>query len=144
MGHPPELTRYEARGTVVHGGAARLESSGFDVAFDGSADRDTTLPSPAELLCASLCACLLKNVERFSRRLPFRYESARVHVEAERESAPPRIVRMRYRLEIVTDEPARRVELLHKNVRKFGTISGTLSAACELDGEIVAIAPSAE
>jgi hypothetical protein len=49
-------------------------------------------------------------------------------------------VRLHYRLRVVTDEPAARVELLHKNIRKFGTITNTLAAACELTGEIDAVA----
>ncbi len=49
---------------------------------------------------------------------------------------------MHYRLRVVTDEPAHRVELLHKNVRKFGTISNTLAAACELTGQIEAVVPT--
>jgi hypothetical protein len=46
---------------------------------------------------------------------------------------------MHYRLRVVTDEPPARVELLHKNIRKFGTITNTLAAACELTGEIEAV-----
>jgi uncharacterized OsmC-like protein len=79
---------------------------------------------------------MLKNVERFSKMLPFRYESASIEVMAEREEPPPRIVRIHYRLRVVTDEPAHRVDLLHKNVRKFGTITNTLAAACELTGTV--------
>jgi len=75
--------------------------------------------------------------------LPFRYESATIEVRADREEPPPRIVRMHYRLRVVTDESPARVELLHKNIRKFGTISNTLAAACDLTGEIEAVAPSA-
>jgi uncharacterized OsmC-like protein len=71
------------------------------------------------LLCAALSACILKNVERFTQMLPFRYESASIEVSADHEEPPPRIVRMHYRLRVVTDEPAARVELLHRNIRKF-------------------------
>ena len=52
--------------------------------------------------------------------------------------SPPPIVRARYRLRIETDEPQRRVELLHRNILRFGTITNTLAAACELTGTIVA------
>ena len=54
---------------------------------------------------------MLKNVERFSGLLPFRYQHARVQVELERQEPPPRIVRARYTLRIVTDEPQHRLEL---------------------------------
>ncbi|MBK9072762.1 MAG: hypothetical protein IPL79_17435 [Myxococcales bacterium] len=51
---------------------------------------------------------------------------------------------MSYHLRVVTDELAARVELLHRNIRKFGTISNTLAAACELTGTIEAILPGAQ
>ena len=132
---------YAARGTLRAGGEGQLDAHGLATPFDGTAGRLDALPGPADVLCAALCACILKNVERFSHMLPFRYESASVEVVAEREEPPPRIVGIRYHLRVVTDEPAHRVEILHKNVRKFGTITNTLAAACELSGEIEAVAP---
>lgn len=133
--------RYQANGSVQAGGSGRLRAHGLDIAFDGTAGRLDDLPGPADVLSAALCACLLKNVERFSHLLSFRYESASVEIVAEREEPPPRIVRVTYHLRVVTDEPAARVDLLHKNIRKFGTITNTLAAACELTGEIEAVAP---
>jgi uncharacterized OsmC-like protein len=88
-----------------------------------------------------LAACILKNIERFSELLPLEYEVATVEVEAERQDSPPRMTRMRYRVEIVTDEAQSRIDLLHRNIRKHGTITNTLAAACELSGEIVARPP---
>ena len=134
------VTTYFATGSVRAGGEGHLEAHGLSTAFDGTAGRLEALPGPADVLCAALSACMLKNVERFSHLLPFRYASASIEVSAEREEAPPRIVRMRYRLRIVTEEPAHRLELLHTNLRKFGTITNTLSAACELTGELEAVA----
>ena len=102
------------------------------------------MPGPADMLCAALSACILKNVERFSHLLSFRYESASIDVSAERDEPPPRIVSMRYLLRVVTDEPPSRVELLHRNICKYGTITNTLAAACELSGTIEAVAPEPE
>ncbi len=96
---------------------------------------------PADLLGAAFAACLLKNVERFSHLLPFRYDGASVHVELEREDRPPRIARIRYELRLVTDEPPRRVALLERNLVRFGTIYNTLLAACEVSGDVVAEPP---
>jgi uncharacterized OsmC-like protein len=127
---------YEATGTVRAGGEGRLDAHGLATAFDGSAGRVDSLPGPADVLSAALCACILKNVERFSHMLPFAYESATVKVVAEREEPPPHIARMHYELEIVTDEPEGRIELLHRNIQKFGTITNTLSKACEVTGTI--------
>ena len=132
---------YQATGTVRAGGDGHLAAHGLSAPFDATAGRLDDLPGPADVLCAALCACLLQNVERFSHLMPFLYQSASVEVVAEREAPPPRVVRVHYRLRVVTDEPAQRVDLLHRNVRKYGTITNTLAAACELTGEIEAVAP---
>jgi len=132
-------TRYEVSGENSPGGAGRIVSRTSTIAFDGSRETGAVLPGPADLLAAALAACILKNVERFSGMLPFRYQRATVDVVVERDEPPPRIVRARYTLRVETDEPVRRVELLHRNIRQFGTITNTLAAACDLQGEIVAI-----
>ncbi len=131
------MSSYEVTGTSQPGGQATLSVFGSPLSVDASSRRDLVQPGPAELLCAALAACLLKNVERFSTLLPFRYDAARVHVSAVRQDSPPRFTHFTYRLEIVTDEPERRVELFHKNIRKFGTVSGTLGLAAEVVGELV-------
>jgi hypothetical protein len=41
-----------------------------------------------------------------------------------------------YELIVDTDETDHRLELLHKNVRKFGTISNTVADAVDLKGTI--------
>ena len=132
---------YRATGRVRAGGEGQLEAHGLGTPFDATAGRLDTLAGPADILCAALCACILKNVERFSHLLPFRYQSASIEVSAERDEPPPRIVSMRYSLRVVTDEPPQRIELLHRNIRKYGTITNTLAAACELSGTIEAVAP---
>ena len=137
-------TTYRATGSVRAGGEGHLEAHGLGTPFDATAGRLDTLAGPADILCAALCACILKNVERFSHLLPFRYQSASIEVSAERDEPPPRIVSMRYLLHVVTDEPPSRVELLHRNICKFGTITNTLAAACELSGTIEAVAPEPE
>jgi hypothetical protein len=82
------------------------------------------------------------DVERFAGILRFRYECARIRVEVEREDSPPRIVRACYRLTITTDESPHRLQLLHRNILLFGTITNTLAAACELTGSIHAEPPA--
>jgi len=135
---------YRATGSVRAGGEGHLEAHGLGTPFDATAGRLDTLAGPADILCAALSACILKNVERFSHLLPFRYQSASIEVSAERDEPPPRIVSMRYLLRVVTDEPPSRVELLHRNICKYGTITNTLAAACELSGTIEAVAPEPE
>jgi uncharacterized OsmC-like protein len=130
---------YKAAAMVSPGGKAHIETLQARIDFDGSAGPGQTLPGPAHLLAASLCACMLKNVERMSGMLPFKYTQAAITVEAEREEPPPRIVRLRYQLRVHTDEPAQRLLLLHRNILKHGTITNTLSTACSLEGELIGV-----
>lgn len=110
--HPLRATkcmtmRYAVQAETI-GGEATARLKGIPLRFDGSSAQSPTLAGPADLLAAAFAACVLKNVERFSRMLPFRYERASIEVIAEREEPPPRIARIRYVLEVVTDEPAER------------------------------------
>jgi uncharacterized OsmC-like protein len=134
----PSAQSYRVHGVSGPGGHGKIRCNATDIKADTGSISDGFRPGPAELLCAALAACLLKNVERYSEILPFRYELASVVVEAERRDAPPAMTRLHYTLELVTDEPPHRVELLHQNVRKFGTITNTLAAALDLTGEVVA------
>ena len=99
-------------------------------------DEPSAHPGPAELLASAFAACLLKNVARSSALLPFAYERVDVEVVMHRQDAPPRFTAIEYALHLVTAEPAHRVELLHRNLRKFGTVYNTLAAVCEVSGTI--------
>lgn len=133
----PQSYVVEAR-TVAPGVSVAESREAVGIEIDTSSGMDPTRPGPAELLAMALAACVLKNVQRFSEMLGFAYRSASVRVEAEREESPPRFSRLRYRLEIDTDEPDRRVDLLHRNLVRYGTVYNTLAAACEVEGEVVA------
>lgn len=109
----------------------------FDIARDGS----EYLMNPAELLLSAFAACMLKNVERYAKILPFAYQKAVVHVHGVRQDVPPRIAQIDYELTVWTDEPAHRVALLHRNLRQFGTVYNTLAATCEVVGSIRAEQP---
>lgn len=131
-------SRYTVRGRSGPGGHSRIRCNETDIKADTGSYPDGNRPGPADLLCAALAACLLKNVERYSEILPFEYQRASVEVSADRQDQPPMITRLHYTLEIVTNEPGHRVELLHRNIRKFGTISNTLALAVDLAGEVIA------
>ena len=48
------------------------------------------------------------------------------------------ITTITYRLTVVTDETAQRLDLLHRNLTRHGTIFNTLAAVCTVTGQIVA------
>ena len=93
---------------------------------------------------AAFAACLLKNLERAGQLLHFRYDYAEVDVIARRQDSPPKFVEVIYELRLATDETERRVELVHLNLRKFGTVYNTLAASCEVHGRLVVMSPTSE
>lgn len=122
-------------------GTSTISTKRRTIDIDSAPGQGDELPGPADLLAAAFAACALKNVERFGEILTFQWRGASIEVEAERQDKPPKITRIHYRLEIDTDEPEHRLELLHRNITKFGTIYNTLAATCAVSGEIVSELP---
>jgi uncharacterized OsmC-like protein len=134
--------RYSLRAGTLGNGVSVAYTKDEAIRFDSSPGQSPTLPGPADLLTAAFAACVLKNVERMSELLPFAFRSASIEVTSERQDRPPKITTIRYRLTVVTDEPPGRVRLLHENIQRHGTIFNTLADACEVTGEIAAVAPA--
>lgn len=123
--------------------AERLGESGSlatvreaEVALDTSLAGRPDAFNPAELLLAALAACIIKSAERALPLLGFDLRSINVQVHAMRQDAPPRLTTIDYLVTVDTDESDHRLELLHKNIRRYGTISNTLSLAVTLAGHI--------
>ena len=143
MSNPP-LT-YHVRAEVTTGGRATITAGNQTIPVDATwaAAEPAGTPGPAELLAGALAACMMKNLERSSALLGFRYQSADVDVRARRQDVPPRFVEIEYELRLVTDENERRVDLVHRNLRQFGTVYNTLAAACDVHGRVVVV-PAAD
>ena len=92
--------------------------------------------NPVELLLAALAACMIKGIERVTPMLDFSLRGVELSLHAVRQDAPPKIISIEYEIVVDTDEDDHRLDLLHKNVRKYGTISNTIAAATALDGTI--------
>lgn len=104
--------------------------------FGTTSDSSGILANPAELFLASFSACILKNVERFSEILNFDYSKAQIIVNAIRLEKPPRIDQIEYVLEIYSKDSTLNIDLLKKNIEKFGTIFNTVQYSCCIKGEI--------
>lgn len=124
-----EAHRVDARGAVAMTKAAQI---GLDTDPGGRPDAF----NPAELLLASVAACLIKGIERVAPMLHFDFKGASVTIHGVREDNPPKLVSIDYVLAVDTQESDRRLELLHRNIRKYGTISNTIAAATTLNGII--------
>jgi uncharacterized OsmC-like protein len=125
--------RRDATGSAARARDAEVE---LDTSLAGRADA----LNPAELLLAALAACMIKGVERAAPMLKFGFRSVAVRLHGVRQDAPPKLISIDYELVVDTDESDRRLELLHTNVRKYGTISNTLGDAVALTGSIKRLA----
>lgn len=122
--------RLDAHGSLV---AAKEASLVADTDLAGRKDAF----NPAELLLAALSACIIKGAERVLPVLDFRLRGLEVRLHAVRQDSPPKIVSIDYVITVDTDETDHRLELLHTNIRKYGTISNTLALAVPIEGRIV-------
>lgn len=122
-------TRIDAHGSEATTKEARLV---LDTDLAGRLDAF----NPAELLLAALAACIIKGIERVTPMLHFQLIGVSVQLHAIRQDAPPMLTEIAYEIVVDTDEDDRRLELLHTNVRKYGTISNTLARATKLEGTI--------
>lgn len=136
MTTPPTTYTVHARSAPGHDASITAAATEIPLDVLWGAELPSGLPGPADLLLSALAACLLKGLERARAMMPFEYESAEVTVTGRRQNTPPRFVELEYDLRLVTPESERRVELLHRNLREFGTITNTLAAACDVHGTV--------
>jgi uncharacterized OsmC-like protein len=92
--------------------------------------------NPAELLLAAIAACMIKGIDRAMPMIGFSLRGVDVSLHGMRQDSPPKMVSIRYELIVDTDESDQRLDLLHRNVRKYGTVSNTIAAATTLEGTI--------
>lgn len=90
--------------------------------------------NPAELLLAALSACMIKGIERIVPILKFELRGVRVVIDGVRQDVPPKMENIRYEIVVDTDEPDRRIDLLHENVKKYGTVFNTVAPGTDLSG----------
>lgn len=119
----------------AHGSVARCKDAEIVLDTDVNGRRDAL--NPAELFLAATAACMIKGIERVAPMIHFAFRSVEVRLHGVRQDSPPFMSSITYDLVVDTDENDRRLELLHQNVRKYGTISNTVAAATKLEGKIV-------
>ena len=79
---------------------------------------------------------MIKGAERVTPMLKFDLRGMEVRLHGVRQDAPPRMIAIDYEIIVDTSESDQRIDLLHKNIRKYGTVSNTIAAAVELKGVI--------
>lgn len=126
--------RVTARRIDSHGSEAAAKDARIVLDTD-MAGRDDAF-NPAEMLLASLAACILKGAERVIPLLNFDLSGIEVGLEGTRQDSPPKMIRIVYEIVVDTEETDARLDLLHRNLQKYGTIYNTLADAAELSGSI--------
>ena len=129
--------RVDARGSL-----ARCKDA--EIALDTDVDGRSDVFNPAELLLAAIAACMIKGIERIAPINKFKYRSVEVRLHGVRQDSPPFMASITYELIIDTDEDDRRLDLMHYNVRKFGTVSNTVAAATKLEGKVLRLRTNAD
>ena len=121
--------------------ARRVDASGsLATCKDASLPLDTALAgrrdalNPAELLLAALSACMIKGIERVAPMLTLSFRGVEIRMHGVRQDIPPRLERIDYEILVDSDEPDRRLELLHENVKKYGTVFNTVAPGTVLEG----------
>ena len=116
----------------THASHARCKAAMITLDTDMAGNREAF--NPAELLLAALSACMIKGIERVVPLLKFELRGVKVHVHGVRQDVPPKMESITYEIEIDTDEPQRRLDLLHENVKKYGTVFNTVAPGTDLKG----------
>lgn len=124
-----------AKRTDAHGSVAHCKDA--EVTLDTDVNGRPDAFNPAELFLAAIAACMIKGIERVAPMIQFQFRGVEVRLHGIRQDSPPFMSSITYDLVIDTDEDDRRLDLLHQNVRKYGTISNTVAAATKLEGKIV-------
>lgn len=115
---------------------ASIKIKESEIIFGITPESADSLPNPAELFLGSFSACILKNVERFSLLMNFEYTNADILVKATRLEKPPRLDELVYELRIYSSDKNLNIDLLKKNIEKFGTIFNTVKSSCSVIGEV--------
>lgn len=128
--------KYYSKAFSFSNSNASIKIKESEIVFGITTESETTLPNPAELFLGSFSACILKNVERFSHLMHYKYSKAELTVSATRLEKPPGMDELHYELKIYSQDKNLNINLLKKNIEKFGTIFNTVKASCNVNGQI--------
>ncbi|MBQ0788638.1 MAG: OsmC family protein [Oceanihabitans sp.] len=128
--------KYIIKASSISKKDASMQIKQSEIAFGTTPESSDRLANPAELFLGSFSACILKNVERFSSLMHFEYSHAEITVSATRLEKPPRMDEIQYELLIYSPDNTLNINLLKKNIEKFGTIYNTVKLSCAITGEI--------
>ena len=131
--NPPKMT-FDVVSVRLSAQASEARCKQATITLDTNMAGNPQAFNPAELLLAALSACMIKGIERVMPILKFELRGVEVRVHGVRQDVPPRMESINYEIIVDTDEPDPRLNLLHENVRKYGTVFNTVAPGTELTG----------
>ncbi len=131
------MLKYEVVAERIDAHSSSAWCKDAEILLDTDVHGRTDAFNPAELLLAAIAACMIKGIERIAPINNFKYRGVEVRVRGVRQDSPPFMSSITYELIIDTDEDDRRLDLMHYNVRKYGTVSNTIAAATKLEGKVI-------
>ncbi len=136
MAQPAARLSYNVTARRVDAHASLATTKQAEIALDTDVAGRADAFNPAELFLAAIAACMIKGIERVTPIRRFQLRGVEIRLHGERQDAPPKMVSIDYEVIVDTDETDQRLDLLHTNVRKYGTISNTVAEATKLEGVI--------
>ena len=130
------MQSYTMSATRLDGHGTRMSCKAAELLADTDPAGRADPFNPAELLLASVAACMMKGIERVTPMLGLSLRAVTIRLTGERQDAPPRMTCIDYEVLVDTTETDRQLELLHQNVRKYGTFSNTIALALPLNGTL--------
>ena len=133
-----EMMTFQVSAHRTDASSSKVSSKQVEITIDTSMSGRLDALNPVELLLASLAACIIKGIERVAGTLGIEYETADVSLTAHRPVDEARIDDITYLVTLETNADQNKLDLLHKNLMKFGTIYNTIKIGTNLSGSIVA------
>lgn len=134
MSNTPTKMTFDVTARRIDAHSSSAHCKGADITLDTDLAGCRDAFNPAELLLAALSACMLKSIERVAPILNFQLRGVEVRVHGIRQDVPPRMESIDYEILVDTDEGEHRLDLLHDNVRKYGTVFNTVAPGTTLNG----------
>jgi len=133
----PQKMRFHVESARIDGHVSQSRCKQARIDLDTDMAGNPEAFNPAELLLSALSACMIKGIERVTPILKFELRGVEVIVDGIRQDVPPKMESIRYRIIVDTDESDQRLNLLHENVKKYGTVFNTVSPGTDLAGVLV-------
>lgn len=135
---PSDVMTFQVKANRVDAELSRVKAKEFEFVVDTSQAGRIDALNPVELLLASLSACLIKGVQRVAGTLGIDYDSITVSLTAHRPVDEARIEDIDYLVSLGTTASQAKLDMVHKNLMKFGTIYNTVKSGTRLSGRVVA------